>query len=248
MFTYEQIHSLNDLEFEVYNYVIKNLDQILDMKIRQLAQEIHVSTTTILRFCKKMGCDGYSEFKVKLKMIHLLPEKDLSRNMEPVLDFMTKINTEEKRQKINEIVQLLGQAKRVIFLGCGSSGILAKYGARYLTNIGKLAQSIDDPYYPVTDESYKETVIITLSVSGETNEIIFRLNHYKQLDATIVSITNIENCTIAKMADYVFTYCVPKEEIDIFDVTTQVPVIYLIETIGKQLYKLLQDQSIEEKN
>ncbi len=37
------------------------------MKIRELAEEVHVSTTTILRFCKKVGCEGYSEFRLKLK-------------------------------------------------------------------------------------------------------------------------------------------------------------------------------------
>ncbi len=37
------------------------------MKVRELAEEVHVSTTTILRFCKKVGCEGYSEFRLKLK-------------------------------------------------------------------------------------------------------------------------------------------------------------------------------------
>ena len=68
MFKYEQVKDLNDLELEVYNYIMRHQEKVLEMKIRELAEGSHVSTTTVLRFCKKMGCNGYSEFKVKYKM------------------------------------------------------------------------------------------------------------------------------------------------------------------------------------
>jgi DNA-binding MurR/RpiR family transcriptional regulator len=38
------------------------------MRIRELADETYVSTATILRFCRKVNYEGFSEFKVKLKM------------------------------------------------------------------------------------------------------------------------------------------------------------------------------------
>ena len=68
MFNYEIIQSLNDLELSLYRYIMKNSEKVIYMRIRELADEAHVSTTTILRFCKKVNCQGYSEFKVKLKI------------------------------------------------------------------------------------------------------------------------------------------------------------------------------------
>lgn len=68
MFNSEIIKSLNDLELVLYRYIIKNTEKVTYMRIRELADEAHVSTTTILRFCKKFDCNGYSEFKVKLKI------------------------------------------------------------------------------------------------------------------------------------------------------------------------------------
>lgn len=68
MFNYEIIQSLNDLELSLYRYIMKNIEKVVYMRIRELADEAHVSTTTILRFCKKLNCEGYSEFKVKLKL------------------------------------------------------------------------------------------------------------------------------------------------------------------------------------
>ena len=49
MFTYEEIMSLNELEMNVYQYVLKNREKVGYMKIRELAGEAHVSTTTVLQ-------------------------------------------------------------------------------------------------------------------------------------------------------------------------------------------------------
>ena len=67
MFTYEQIRQMNDLEIMIYNYVVSHGEEVAGMTIRELAQQLHVSATTILRFCGKVGCEGYSEFKYRLR-------------------------------------------------------------------------------------------------------------------------------------------------------------------------------------
>ena len=67
VFSNEEIQSLNALEMSVYNYVAKNREKVVYMKIRELAAQAHVSTTTVLHMCKKFGCDGYTEFKLRLK-------------------------------------------------------------------------------------------------------------------------------------------------------------------------------------
>src|SRR5699024_11488415 len=68
MFTQEEIASFNELETSLYNYIAGNMDKVAYMRIRELADATHVSTTTILRFCRKVGCEGFSEFKVRIKM------------------------------------------------------------------------------------------------------------------------------------------------------------------------------------
>ena len=66
MFTHEMIKSFNQLEMDVYNYIISNEEKVVYMKVRELAEEVHVSTTTILRFCKKVGGGGILYFGLKL--------------------------------------------------------------------------------------------------------------------------------------------------------------------------------------
>ena len=86
-----------------------------------------------------------------------------------LLDFINRVELEEFNQKLDEVAGLIYYAQKIIFIGIGNSGILAKYGARYFSGVGKLAQYIDDPFYPVPPGYYDASVIIALSVSGESN-------------------------------------------------------------------------------
>ena len=68
MFNYENIESLNDLELSLYNYIIKIKDRVVDMTIREVASEAHVSTTTVLRLCKSWGLMDFQSLKLNLSL------------------------------------------------------------------------------------------------------------------------------------------------------------------------------------
>ena len=67
MFSYEEIQKYNETDIRIYKYIVSDIDKIQYMTIRELAKELQVSTSTILRFCNKNNFDGYSEFKEALK-------------------------------------------------------------------------------------------------------------------------------------------------------------------------------------
>ncbi|EHJ02079.1 transcriptional regulator, RpiR family [Clostridium sp. DL-VIII] len=243
MFNYEIIQSLNDLELLLYRYIMKNAEKVVYMRIRELSDEAHVSTTTILRFCKKVNCEGYSEFKVKLKMhIQKNEENKISDDTSIIIDFFRKLDNSELDRKLNVVCDFIKEARNVIFIGTGTSGILCKYAARYFSSIGRFAMYIDDPYFPRNYKMYEESVIIAISVSGETPTVIDHISNLKREYSTVISITNSENCTIAKISDLNISYYVQREKIGISDITTQIPVLYIIESIGKRLHnKVLEN-------
>lgn len=67
MFSYEEIQKYNETDIRIYKYIVSDINKIQYMTIRELAKELQVSTSTILRFCNKNNFDGYSEFKETLK-------------------------------------------------------------------------------------------------------------------------------------------------------------------------------------
>ena len=157
MFGYEILQSYNDLEMLVYNYIMEHKNEVRYMTIRELAQAAHVSTSTIVRFCKKTGCDGYSEFKLRFKLF-LQEEKEKQKKQvkdtrsDEIMYFLHTVTSIQYEEKINEVTQVIREARQLIFIGIGTSGILGKYGARYFSNIGKYSQYIEDPFYPIHED------------------------------------------------------------------------------------------------
>jgi DNA-binding transcriptional regulator YhcF (GntR family) len=108
MFSHSAIASLNNLEMMVYNYVIKNRDKVMYMTIRELADAADVSTTTILRFCRKLNCEGYSEFRVRFKL-YLEQNEPQQANFgaSEIISFFKSVNNEEFDALLDKAVDII---------------------------------------------------------------------------------------------------------------------------------------------
>lgn len=108
MFTYHNIQKFSDTETYIYKYVIANSDKVFYMTIRELASELHVSTSTIVRFCNKIDCDGYSEFKTKIMEEQKQTAKCLPRSdLQELLRYFQGTNTGAFEEKISQGVDLI---------------------------------------------------------------------------------------------------------------------------------------------
>jgi len=248
VFTPKIIKTLNELELAVYQYVIKNKEKVIYMRIRDLADATHVSTTTILRFCKKLNCDGFSEFKTMLKL-HLKEDKvqELSfKNGHDVMnDFCIQLQNGELDKHIQKSADIISTTKNIIFMGTGSSGILAEYAARLFSGFSIFASHIGDPFFPIRNNignSIPEnSIFIVLSVSGENHHILENLNLLKSEAVQVISITNTRMNSIAKISDYNIAYYTVEEIYPNTDVqiTTQIPVLYILEQLSREIHRRL---------
>ena len=236
LFTYKQIANLNETETFIYRYVMKHI-KVTNMSVRDLAECTHVSTATVVRFCQKLDCNGFVEFKTKLKLFNdglTLPETD--DEIDVLLEFFNYARSVDFKEKINKFVKYIKEAKSICFLGIGTSGTLGKYGARYFSNVGYYSQSIDDPYYPPPVDGNESSLLIALTESGETREVIDQLKMYQSQNTKIVVITNKPGSTIDQMADLGIYYYV-KDIIlpQTYNISSQVPVLYILERVTHEL-------------
>lgn len=237
MFTHKAVKSFNQLEMDVYNYIVQNEDKVVYMKVRELADAVHVSTTTILRFCRKAGFEGYSEFRLKLKQ-ELKDNKrtGLDMDIDVIRDFFQRIQTRAFQDNFQEAVHILIQSTSIIFVGVGSSSIMGKYGARYFNNAGWLSFAVDDPFTPIYRGKNENTVVVALSVSGETEETLLLTERLKRRGCPVISITNKSNCPLAKMSDCNLNYYMPVYHTKgDYDITSQMGVVFILESLGRQL-------------
>lgn len=231
MFNAQQIKDLNDTELQVFEYIMNNSLIIPFLTIRELANETQVSTTTILRFVKKVGYDSYNDFKYAYKM-SMQNEKHFERDYDfsEVIDCLKKFDSDFYHDKFNEAMYLIGNSENIVFLGVGNSGAVCQYGARRFTSSGKFAIAINDPYLNMRALN-TNSLLIVLSVSGETPEIINLVTACKQGNCKIIAITTSQSSTIAKLSDLVIPYYIKKIGTEVFDMTTQIPVIAIIENL-----------------
>jgi len=241
LFNHSAVASLNNLEMMVYNVVIKNRDKVMYMTIRELADAAGVSTTTVLRFCRKLECEGYSEFRVRFKL-YLAQSEPQPANFgaSEIISFFKSVNNDEFNRLLDQATDIILASERIIFVGVGTSGSLAKYGARFFSNVGKFSNHVDDPYFPVTNDMAKNALAIVLSVSGETEEILRFASQFSLHRCKVMSITSHEHSALAKLADFNLSWHIPQTRISGgYDLTTQIPVIYILETLGRKLAKKL---------
>ena len=84
----------------------------------------------------------------------------------------------------------------------------------------------------------KNALAIVLSVSGETEEILRFASQFSLHHCKVLSVTSHEHSRLAKLADFNISWHVPQTRITGgYDITTQIPVIYILETLGRKLAK-----------
>ena len=230
MFSYEEIQTYNETDICIYKYIVSNMDKVPYMTVRELAGEVHTSTSTILRFCGKNNFDGYAEFKEALKeeaaRQHTRPPREDLRELSA---FFARAASSAFEEKLDFAVEAVRKADLVIFIGMGSSGTLAKYGARYFSNLGYFAVGLEDALYPV--DAFRLP-----GASGKAEGLLEAVGRFRQKQCQILSITNSPLSTLAKLSDWNFSYNLDPVRINGgYNGTTQVPVIFIIEALAKRI-------------
>jgi|AKZA01.1.fsa_nt_gi Transcriptional regulators len=231
MFSAEIIKLFNERELMIYEYIVKHSDKVPYMTIRELARETNTSTSTLLRFVKKVGYDSFADFKYVYKLSLQEEDKGLMYDFKEVIDCLKKFNSSYYKDKFNDAVAILDVVDTVVFLGVGNSGVIGQYGARCFSSVGKFSLAINDPYLRISTFA-KNIAIIALSVSGETEEVISEIMSCKSSGCKVIAITTTENCTIAKLSDVTIPYYINNKRNSTIDLTSQVPAIGIIENLA----------------
>lgn len=235
LFEYKDFSTLSDIDLTIYRYISENSEKVIYMRVRDIAQNAHVSNSSVMRFVHKMGFSSFPEMKAYLQ--------NIATNDSPLppLKFINEKNfPKDISNRLQIVADLLYQADNIILFGIGSSAFLAEYGARQLASIGFNASSVTDPFYPLDSrlQNTSNTVLICISGSGTTSEVLDFLNGVANNDdVKIVAITGNETSPLARMSDYSLCYVEPDYRIHYyFDLSSKMPSLYLIEALIHILY------------
>lgn len=121
---YAQYENLNEIDLYIWQYIFYHMEHCRTLSIQELAKECNVSHTTILRFAKKIGLDGYSELKVYMKWSNQY-KHEFQRDMLQASLYKMQETLRFMDENIDDVLSVIHKAKRIYVYASGEVQYLA---------------------------------------------------------------------------------------------------------------------------
>lgn len=176
--------------------------------IQQIANENYLSTTTIVKMCKRLGFDGYSELYYYLsRQFDSHGEERSAESLKSLIDNYS----DELIARFRKLLDHSRQAK-LFTTGEGFSNIVGSYIAQRLSICGFMVFNNVHFYdymlfrhaHHLPDSPETAPVMFAVSQSGETGPVLNDVRHARQHGHKIVTFTKRSDSTLARMSDIVF--------------------------------------------
>lgn len=224
------MESFTPSEKKLANYIIGNLDTISNLSTAELADYAGTSPSSVIRFSRKLGYEGFGELKISIAKDVALNNLNEEKVYEAVTINDSIIETINKiaRQNINAIedtvklieedsisnaIEAMKSAKHIYLFGAGASGLVAKDLQYKLVRINIPASMYMDSHTQLASAANinKDEVAIGISHSGKTLETYKSLEMAKKGGAKTISITKYGNNPVSDICDInIFTTGVEK--------------------------------------
>ncbi len=115
---------------------------------------------------------------------------------------LTEIAAESTNQAI-EMAKVLEKASRIYLVGSGTSGYAAQAGSYYFATVAKKITNWSSPteMHHHIDILPKDSVMLFLSQSGETMDLLDVVKHAKANHAKVLSLVNVVNSSLWRTSD-----------------------------------------------
>ncbi len=211
---------LTAAEKRVADMVLDDVVGFVKKSVKEVAESAKVAPSAVIRFCKKLGIDGFSELKDSL-IEHITRNEPVQDVIIPIQEtdsaekvFEKVFNSEIKALKdtfkmlnfadIEKIISLVLKAKRVVFFGVGTSSIVAIDAHYRFSQMGISASYCSDILFMnVTAANLTNgDLAIFISHSGQTRATVDAMRNAKESGAETVAISSFAYSILAKESDY----------------------------------------------
>ncbi|OCG24691.1 RpiR family transcriptional regulator [Gilliamella sp. wkB108] len=212
---------LSAKELAVAEFIQSHVQELKNISIQALAKLNHVSTSTILRLCSKMGYSGFSDFKIDLissapkKLTTEILQDDINLN-DSIQDVNCKVQAMEKSsidethsivnlKALDQAIDLIINSNKMVIFGVGSSGLVGKELEYQLIKIKKDVNCHFDTHISrnIVSSLDSNDLIIIISHSGETPECVELLKLAQTLTIPSIAITKMGQSQVSSLANIV---------------------------------------------
>ncbi len=244
--TYNQ---LTRTEKKVADYVLQNKNKVLYMSITDLADACKVGDTSVYRFCRTLGLDGYQQFKMKLSISlpehELLDEEDeekeestASRIMESHMNAIRESYLLLSPEKLDRLVEMIDESEKVYFFGIGDSLLTAEEARNKFLRITSKVACLTDPHMQSMAASMatERDLIVIISYSGSTKDNIHVAKIAKRAGAKIACITHYKKSPLTAYSDVTLLCGAEEAPLEGGSMSAKMGQLYLIDLLYQEYY------------
>jgi RpiR family transcriptional regulator, carbohydrate utilization regulator len=211
------VDELRTAERRVAGCVLASPDKVIYQSISELAENAGTSEPTVIRFCRALGFRGYHDLKIRLAQ-DLVPEvknihEDVTRDDDPAtlirkvfnsnaVAISNSVDTLDPRAT-EKAIRTLARADRIEFIGFGGSAAVAMDAQHKFFRLGIPCTWQDDPHMQAMSAALMgpRSVVVAISHSGSTKDVVETLDIAKQAGATTIAIVSHRKAPVATTAD-----------------------------------------------
>jgi RpiR family carbohydrate utilization transcriptional regulator len=179
------------------------------LPVSELADRAHVSKPTVVRFCRSVGYDGLSDFKLKLAgtvnegvpFIHRSVDADdkisdvtvkvIDNTVAAFLKYRNDASTIAIEKAVIALVDAYKAGRQIQFFGVGNSGIVAQDAQHKFFRLGINTTAYSDGHMQVMSASIlgPGDCVVVISNSGRTRDLMDTCDIARKNGATTIVIT-----------------------------------------------------------
>lgn len=153
---------LRRAEKQIAEVVVSRPEQVVRLSLKSMADLAGVSEPSVVRFVRKMGCSGYTDFKLRLaqetaieRMYVDAPAKVKQSTTGDMAERLAQASSRAIMQAVEDLdlealeaaAQIIDESRQVFCFGTGgSSAVLAKEAENRLFRLSVPAQATSDAY------------------------------------------------------------------------------------------------------
>jgi glucokinase len=226
--------NLSPAEQRVAQHVLAQPRSALNDPIATIARAADVSQPTVIRFCRSLGCEGLSDFKLRLAsgltgtipITHTqvtgkdsmleLGAKVLGNTASAILQARDHLN----RDSMDRAMRMIADARRLEIYAVGHYGAVASDAQFKFLRVGVSAVAYTDPRLQTLSANLlrSDDVVLIISSSGRIAELLAVAEAAQERGAKVVAITESQS-PLARKADLALIV----DHVE--DIATQVPMI-----------------------
>lgn len=251
LFSAEQINALNTTEKTIITYSINHLKVFYNMSIQELAQNTFVSTSTIMRLCKKLKFKGFNELKYFIchnATLEFQQKQDhyaLNGIISKQVSYLKQTALDIDKDKIEKVLHCFTTDKRIHFFARGLSYMPAFYMYNMLLSVDCNCFFYIDPplmYHTATHMDENDVFIIGSS-GGATEPIVTAATIAKEHNATIIAISSDKESPLFQIADIPFCCITENRYYNGIDAKSRLSMLFVMDLLLECYFEKLNLKS-----